>query len=91
MSKPSEQELLMALDHAKYLRESGQDTHFLAKSFLNSHYQLGYLQDVFHAVERYLHSGMSETEHSHLIKTVEKARRLNDYSSHQQHTDLGLI
>ena len=91
MSKPSEDELLMALDHAKYLRESGQDEHCLAKVVLNYNYQIGYLLNVLHCVERYLQSGMSETLHSHLIKAIEEARRIDDYSSHREHQDLGLF
>lgn len=87
MSKPSEQELLMALEQAKYLRESGHDEHFLGKAFLNCNYQMGYLLDVFHAVEHYLHSGMSEIEHRNLLKAVEKAREVDDYSWHREHTE----
>ena len=90
MSKPSEQELLTALEHAKHLRESGQDSHFVGKALLNCNYQMGYLVDVFHAVERYLNSGMSEAEHRNLLKAVERARQIDDYTSHREHPDLGL-
>jgi len=87
MSKPSKNELLMALDQAKYLRESGQDAHYLGKALMNCNFQMGYLLDVFHAVERYLHSGMSETEHRNLLKAVEKARQVDDYSWHHEHSE----
>ena len=90
MSKPTEKELLMALDQAKYLRESNQDTHFLGKALLNSNYQMGYLLEVFHAAERYLKSGMSEAEHTRLLKAIEKARQIDDYTAHREHPDLGL-
>lgn len=90
MSKPTEQELLMALDQAKYLRESDQDTHFLGKALLNCNYQMGYLLDVFHAAERYLKSGMNEADHTRLLKAIEKARRIDDYTTHREHPDLGL-
>lgn len=90
MSKPSEQELTMALDQAKYLRESGQDTHFLGKALLNCNYQMGYLLDVFHAAELFLKSGMDESEHTRLLKAIEKARQVEDYATHREHTDLGL-
>ncbi|MGD8484094.1 MAG: hypothetical protein PVJ63_05040 [Thioalkalispiraceae bacterium] len=90
MSKPTRQELASALEQAKYLRESDQDNHFIAKALLSCHYQAGYLREVFHAVEHFLNSGMSETEHRKLLKAVEKARQLDEYVSHREHTDLGL-
>ena len=90
MSKPTEQELTMALDQAKYLRESGQDTHFLGKALLNCNYQMSVLLEVLHAAEHLLNSGMSQTEHTRLLKAIEKARQVDDYASHREHTDLGL-
>ena len=90
MSKPTEQELKMALDHAEFLRESGQDAHYLGKALMNCNYQMGFLLDVFHAAERYLKSGMNETEHTRLLKAIEKARQIDDYATHREHPDLGL-
>ncbi|MEJ2142097.1 MAG: hypothetical protein P8Y24_07030 [Gammaproteobacteria bacterium] len=90
MSKPTEQELIMALDQAKYLRESGQDTHFLGKALLNCNYQMGVLLEVLHAAQHYLHSGMDETEHNRLLRAIEKARQVDEFVSHREHTDLGL-
>jgi hypothetical protein len=90
MSKPSKQELAMALEQARYLRESGEDSHFLGKALLNCNYQMRYLLDVFHAAELYFQSGMSEIEHTRLLKAIEKARQIDDYTSHREHTELGL-
>ena len=90
MSKPTEQELKMALDHAEYLRESGQDAHYLGKALMNCNYQMGFLLEVFHAAERYLQSGMDESAHTKLLRAIEKAREIDDYTSHREHTDLGL-
>jgi hypothetical protein len=90
MSKPSEDEIKQALAEAVRMREQGDDPHFLAKTLLNHHYRLGYLQEVLQAVERYLHSGMAEPEHAHLLRTLEKARRAEERTAKVEHRDLGL-
>lgn len=90
MAKPTEQELISALDVAKRMREQGNDPHFLAKSLLSHHYRLGYLEAVMRAVERYLHSGMAEEEHRHLLKTLEKARQAEIRTAKQSSDELGL-
>jgi len=90
MSKPTEEELMAALSLAREMREQGKDPHFIAKSLLSHHYRIGYLEEVLHAVERFLHSGMAETEHQHLLKTVERARQAELRTAQQESSDLGL-
>jgi hypothetical protein len=90
MAKPSKDELETALNEAKRLRESGQDSHFIAKALLNSHYQNSYLLDVLHAAEHFLHSGMAEMEHTRLQRAIEKAREIDDRSAHREHQSIGL-
>lgn len=90
MAKPTEQELEAALALAKQMREQGKDTHFIAKSLLSHHYRIGVLEQVLHAVERYLHSGMAEEEHRRLIKAVEKARQAEGRTAKQEQDNLGL-
>ena len=90
MSKPTEQELTMALEQAKHLRESGQDEHFIGKSLLNCNYQMAYLIDVLDAAEKYLNSGMSQTEHTKLLKAIEKARKVGDYAVHYKEPNIPL-
>lgn len=90
MSKPTEQEMTIALAEAKRLRESGEDTHHMAKALLNCDYQARFLLDVLHAAEKYLHSGMAEREHTLLIRAIDKARQIDDYSSHRGHETTGL-
>jgi len=51
MSKPSQDELDHALEKAKQMREMEKDPDFIAKSFLNCHFQSTYLQQVLHAAE----------------------------------------
>lgn len=90
MSKPTKEELEQAVATAIKMRESGQDPHFVAKSLLNCHYQYTYLEEVLHAAERYLHSGMAEREHTLLVKAIAKARQVDERSAKQEHQDLGL-
>jgi hypothetical protein len=90
MSKPTEQELHVALALAKQMREQGKDPHAIAKCLLNQHYRLGYLEEVLLAVERYLRSGMADDEHRRLVLSVEKARQAEDRNANKEPKDWGL-
>ena len=90
MSKPTEKELETALVEARRLRESGEDAHFIGKALLNCHYQSAFLMDVLHAAENYLRSGLAEQEHTRLQLAIDKARKVDDYSSHREHETTGL-
>ena len=90
MSKPSLQELEYALEIAKSMREKGNDPDFIAKSLLNCHYQSTYLEQVLHAAEHYLNSGMGAREHTRLIKAINKAREVYEHSAKQSHNEMGL-
>jgi len=90
MSKPNPQELECALDKAKQMRETGDDADFLAKALLNCHYQSTFLQQVLHAAEHYINSGLGEIEHTRLIQAINNAREVDERSAKQSHQDLGL-
>lgn len=90
MSKPSHEELERALESAKMMREEGRDPDFIAKSLLNCHYQSTFLEQVLHAAEHYINSGMGEREHSRMIQAIYKAREIDERSAKQHHRDLGL-
>jgi hypothetical protein len=90
MGKPTQEELEEALQEARRLREQGKDAHHLAKALLNLHYQNGFLRGVLHAAENYLQSGLGETEHTQLVKAVEKARAVDDVTAHRERPALGL-
>lgn len=91
MSKPSEEELQLAMQEAMRMREQGEDPHFLAKSLLNCRFQYTYLEQVLHAAENYLNSGLGEREHSILLKAIEKARQVDERSAKREHRDFGLL
>ncbi|MDH5600736.1 MAG: hypothetical protein OEY78_05455 [Gammaproteobacteria bacterium] len=90
MSKPSLEELGHALEKAKSMRETGTDPDFLAKSLLNCHYQSSFLQQLLHAAEHYINSGLGEREHTRLIQAINKARKVDEKSAKLTHPDLGL-
>ena len=90
MSKPTSEELEHALEKAKTMREMGDDPNFVAKSFLNCHFQATYLEQVLHAAEHYINSGLGEREHTRLIQAINKAREIDDKSAKLNHQDLGL-
>ena len=90
MSKPNPQELECALEKAKQMRETGDDADFLAKALLNCHYQSTFLQQVLHAAEHYINSGLGEREHTRLIQAINKARQIDERSAKRAHKDLGL-
>lgn len=90
MSKPTKEELTHALEVAKAMREAGNDPDFIAKALLNCHYQAHYLEQVLHAAEHYINSGLGEREHTRLIQALKKARTVDEKSAKQHHRDLGL-
>ena len=90
MSKPNSEELERALETTQHMRETDKDPDFIAKSLLNCHYQSTYLQQVLHAAEHYINSGLGEREHTRLIQAINKAREVDERSAKQSHQDLGL-
>jgi len=79
MTKPTKEELEVALAKAAEMKEHGEDTDFLAKSLLNTNYRLDYMEKVFHAAEKYVLFGQDETNHALLVRAIEHARRQERY------------
>ena len=90
MSKPNPQELEHALEKAKHMREMEKDPDFIAKSLGYWLQHSTYLQQVLHAAEHYMNSGLGEREHTRLIQAINKAREIDERSAKQSHQDLGL-
>lgn len=90
MSKPTKEELEEALALARQMREQGKDPRSIAKCLLSHHYRIGYLEEVMLAVEKYLRSGMAESEHQQLLKAVERARQAEARTANEDVNDLGL-
>lgn len=90
MSKPSDTELKIALKKAIEMKEQGHDEYFLAKSLINHHYRIRYLEEVLKIADRYLNHGMAEHEHTALLRAIEKARQAEDRTSGNEHEEFGL-
>ncbi|WP_196137640.1 hypothetical protein [Aliikangiella sp. G2MR2-5] len=74
MTKPTKEELEIALKEAAYMKEHDADPKFIAKALLNLNYRVNYLYEVFKTAEKYLYFGQEENEHQALTKAIEKAR-----------------
>lgn len=72
MGRPTKEELAAAMAEAGRMREQGNDPHFIAKSLLNHDYRLKLFEQLYQSVEHYLRSGQSETEHSKLMRILDK-------------------
>ncbi|MEJ2180911.1 MAG: hypothetical protein P8Y28_10855 [Gammaproteobacteria bacterium] len=77
----TDNERSQALETAGMLRETGNDDHYIAKTVLNLNYRVKQLETVYRATERYLHSGMSITEHQNLENAIKKYRTLENRTS----------
>lgn len=90
MSKPSKAELDIAIQTAIEMKEHDNDPEFLAKSLLNHHYRLGYLEEVLQLADRFINHGMAENEHMLLLKAIEKAKAAEERTAGTEHEDFGL-
>jgi hypothetical protein len=88
--KPTPEEMDIALTEAKRLREQHEDNCFLGKALLNLNYRQQHYDTLLQAVERYIHSGHAEHEHTRLLKAVEQVRQMNERAAGEAHEDLGL-
>ncbi|OOZ39836.1 hypothetical protein BOW53_09940 [Solemya pervernicosa gill symbiont] len=91
MSKPSEEELKQALEEAIRMVEAREDPKFIAKALLNLNYRIGYLEKVKDAAERYVRFGLSEQEHSMLLKALDEFKHAEALSVGEEASeDIGL-
>ena len=90
MSKPTEEELETALKMAAHMRDKEIDPFFIAKSLLSHNYRIKYLEDILKSADRYINHGMSEQERTHLIRTIEKAKDAESFTSGQERDSFGL-
>jgi len=90
MSKPTEEELETALKMAAQMRDKKIDPFFIAKSLLSHNYRIKYLEEILKSADRYINYGMSEQEKTHLIRTIEKAKDAESFTSGQERNSFGL-
>ena len=74
MAKPDPQQVEHALAAAERLRE-GKDNTFLGHYTLYLHERNAHLEEVYAAVQKYIHSGQASHEHAVLLRAMEKTER----------------
>ncbi len=87
----SDDELNQAIIQAGILRESNNDQHHIAKTVLNLSYSVKQLEAVYRATERYLHSGMSLTEHQNLENVINKYRTHENRAAGSSHSAFNIL
>ncbi len=90
MSKPSDEELATALKMAEQMRDKNIDPFFVAKSLLSHNYRIRYLEEILQTADRYINQGMSEQEKTHLIRTIQKAKDAESFTSGHTIESFGL-
>ena len=90
MSKPSNEELETALKMAANMRDKKIDPFFVAKTLLSHNYRMKYLEEIMQAADRYINRGMSEQEKTHLIRTIQKVKDAESFTSQGEAESFGL-
>jgi hypothetical protein len=90
MSKPTEEEMALALKMAAQMRDKKIDPFFIAKALLSHNYRIRYLEEVMQAADRYINHGMSEREKTHLTRIIEKAKDAESFTANRQRDSFGL-
>ena len=90
MSKPTAEELDTALKMAEQMRDKKTDPFYIAKTLLSHNYRIKYLEEILRAADRYINHGMSEQEKTHLIRTIEKAKDAESFTSGRKQDPFGL-
>lgn len=84
MSRPTSEELKIALEEAAHLREHNKDEFFVGKSLLNLNYRIYYLEKVLTAAKEYLHTGFGSKEQTDLLHAIEKADKADKANFEQE-------
>ncbi len=90
MSRPTEEELIMALKSAKLMREKNNDPFHLSKTLLYYRSHIRFLEEVRNSAEAYLHSGLSDARHRRLLQAIERLHQEERRNANQKEPALGL-
>jgi len=80
MSRPTSEQLNIALHQAAKLRESGEDEFYIGKSLMNLNYRMRYMEQVMHAAKEFLHAGLAGKEQTDLQMAIEKAEKASTFT-----------
>ena len=84
MSRPSDEELKIALSTAVSMREKGADPDFMGKSLLNMNYRIHHLEKVLHAAKTFLHNGLDPRQETDLLRAIEKAEKASAFLTDEE-------
>ena len=90
MSKPSEEELSIALKMAEHMRDKEIDPFFIAKALLSHNYRMRYLEEVMKLADLYINHGMAEHDRTRLIRSIDKAKDAESYTTSTERDSFGL-
>jgi hypothetical protein len=90
MSKPTKEELEIALAEAERMRDHDADPQHVAQCLLYLDRRNEVLERVVESVEHYLHSGQGQHEQARMIKAVEAAREQLRKEARIETTSFGL-
>ncbi len=90
MAKPTDKELETALKMAAQMRDKKIDPFFVAKCLLSHNYRIKHLEDTLRSADRYINCGMSEQERTKLMRSIEKAKDAESYTSGKGRRNFGL-
>lgn len=75
---------------AEQMRDKKIDPFYIAKALLSHNYRIKYLEEILRAADRYINHGMSEQEKTHLIRTIEKTKDAESFTSGREQDPFGL-
>jgi len=90
MSKPTDEELEMAINTAVAMLKNNDDPFNLAKCLLSHNLRMKHLEEVLTLADRYFNMGTSEWEPALLIRAIEKAKNVELYTSPEKQEKFGL-
>jgi len=90
MSKPTDEEIEIALKMSAQMRDRNIDPFFIAKTLLSNNYRIKHLEEILRTADRYINCGMSEQARSQLIRAIEKAKDTESYTTNRERDRFGL-
>ncbi|MCP3664121.1 MAG: hypothetical protein GY696_16795 [Gammaproteobacteria bacterium] len=88
--KPTEEELLLALELAEDMHERDHDSQHIAQTLLYLHQRNQELEKILEHVDRFLRFGMPTEEHAKLVNLVNKIREQEREESGEDIGQMGL-
>ncbi|MES9869440.1 MAG: hypothetical protein ABW082_05120 [Sedimenticola sp.] len=88
--KPTVEEMEIALEAARRMRDADVDPHHIAHCLIYLQDRSVLLEEMLTRIERFLHFGLPEEEHTHLQRLVNKIRELDRREAGVDELDYGL-